>query len=158
MLCPQYQCPVTIQGQNPNVSVSTMCDLFFITDTSLIPRPHGRRKCAFFPRCGLGARLHKYFVKLMPQHWTEESTIEKGYTMFVTVMICVRTWQSAQSSSFTWGRCSVDTLVSWAWQQSWRKTPWVLTSDTQSQWKWGWAQCLQGNRKRTALKWIQSRC
>ena len=103
---------------------------------------------------GMGARLHKYFVKLMLQHWTEESTIEKGYTTYVTVMICVCTWQSVQSSSSTWGRCSVGTLVSWAWQQSWRQTPWVLTGDTQSQWKWGWAQCLQENRKLTIMKWM----
>ena len=140
-----------------NISVSSTSDLFFVTDTSCIPRPRGRKKSVFlFPR-GLGARLHKYFVKLMPQHWIEESTIEKGYTTFVTVMISVRTWQFAQSSS-TWGRCSASTLVSWAWQQSWRKTPWVLTGDTQSQWKWGWAQYLQENREPTVMKWMQSRC
>ena len=130
-----------------NVSVTTMCDLLFITDTSLIPRPHGRRKSVVFSPAWHGCKATQIL-------WIKESTIEKGYTTYVTVMICVCTWQFAQSSSSTWGRCSVGTLVSWAWQQSWRKTPWVLTSDTQSQWKWGWAQCLQENRKLTIMEWM----
>ena len=148
MLCPQFQHPVTIQGQIQRQSV-----LCVICSSSQIlasyPGHMGGGKVLLFFPCVAWVQGYTNTLK-------KESTIEKGYTTYVTVMICVCTWQSAQSSSSTWGRCSVGTLVSWAWQQSWRKTPWVLTGDTQSQWKWGWAQCLEGKRKLT--KWMQSRC